>query len=505
MQQKDTRTEKSHHAVLIIFLCIAIALTVIFIYRNFFSRASAPTVRARTIVPVATGRVTTEDETSLDETIESTVFIPLAATETLLSSVTFDFDGDNLEDQVVAIRKSDSPNIFLIVAIYVQDTNNYIRGIEINTGISRVRTFSYGGMDVTGTHRNALVYQGVRDDNMSVMRIYRCNGTGNNVTFSIIGDFESDGAIFIQQGSHSNNYDVVQSTGSSFVVWVYSSDATETDRNGNTAIRQIQTEYEWSENAGRYMQKRQRVVAGSTLAAAERARILDGTVETFSRFLSGLWYRTTNESGSIRYLYFDYDLREIIFLYGDSQEVYSWQDSNLYRNGIYLTSSNSAIPDMRRRFDVTLLSGDTVQMHIIDDVRTFIREATLWDGEYRKMPTASSLYSNNKRNIHESIASTLRSGSWNFEGTDSFTFGKNSYIISSDNRSDEGAYSIFSVGNNIVIQFRSNHTTPNKLLSADAYKISFRENESQVFFSPVTLMPNGISGAPGEIIVLTKN
>lgn len=523
-QEVGEQKNRVHGLVITAFVIVACALVGVTLYRKYFTVDAKPIVRTRNVVPVSnTNRTSSgEEPTTISETTEATSFITLAPNETLLSSTTFDFDGDNSDDQIIAVRKSESPYIYLLVAMYVPSTNTYIRAAELETGIVRSRTFSYGGMDVSGTRRMALVYQGILEDNTSVMRIYHCQGNGTNTEMVLIGNFSSDGTIFLQQSDSTAAYELAQAAGNSFSVWVYSSDVNGIYEQDNSAGGQIQTEYRWSASARRFVQVNRRYVAGAILAAEERSRILDGTIDTFVRFLNGLWYKTSNEGESIRFMYFDYEAREIIFLYDDAQEVYLWEGSNLNRNGVYLTSSNAEIVTMQRRFDIALASRDTVQMHIIDDVRSLIREAAVWDGEYRKMSSSSSLTNQANKIPSEKIKIALENNSeWRVNNVDTASFSKGEFIFKFSGIENRGAYSIYTVAGDSIIQFRTfaeSANVPNNSQLFPAYKMEFgqteipakgripahtEENRDEIILTPVSLSPNGASTIEGDTIILT--
>lgn len=488
LSKKFPAKKRINDIVIAAFLVFVVILVCMLIYRNFFAKDARPIVRARTVVPSSGNVVSSEYEKNIGaaEVSEYTSFIPLSPTETLLSSITFDFDGDNLDDQIIAVRKSDSPYVFLIVAIYVQNTNSYGRITEIETGISKVRSFTYAGMDITGTHRATLVFQGIRDDNMTVMQLYNCVGIGENAKIELIGKFESDGSIFIQESERSASYELLQSSGSSFPVWVYSSD---TNRETGTQ-GQLQTEYRWNASSRRYVWNSERHIERTDLAAEERARILDGNIETFTNFLNGLWYRVANEGGALRYLYFDYDAREIIFFYDEAQEVYSWEDSNLNRNGMYLTSFNSKISNLHRRFDIVLSSGNTVEMRISDDVRSLVREASSWDGEYRKISMSSSLDLHKPSDDVADFKNKIENNSWLVDETYDIQFADYKYTLTSANAFDSGAYNIFKLGDNIVIQFRSVSGNNGTKILSDAYRVHYEDDD--VVLTPIALIATGM-------------
>ena len=297
--------------IVIAFAASAVLIAGFAVYRFFFVKAEAPTVRARTIVPVSAAEqpVHGEASTERDAAAQTTSIITLAPTETMLSTLSFDFDGDMFDDQIVAVRKADSQHIFLIVGLYVPERHTYVRRAEIDTGISRSRTLSYVSLDVVGDHSMTLVYQGIRDDARSIMRFYRWTQHAGTATLSLIGDFESDGALFIQRADRSTSYELLRDTGESYAVWVYSSEPTD----AGASSAQIQTQYNWNARTERYEQTQQVRIGGSALVQRERARIQDGTVETFAAFLDGLWYKTVDESSSLRHLYFEFAAHEIVF------------------------------------------------------------------------------------------------------------------------------------------------------------------------------------------------
>ena len=376
-------------------------------------------------------------------------FMPLKPDETLLSSMGIDLDGDNLDDEILVVRKAGNPYLYLIIGLYNAQTTLYDRVSELKTEITQFKSFSYNGMDVTGDHRTALVYQGFTDDGHAVLQMYFCSRRG----LTKIGDFKSDGTIFIQQYNRTETYELSQSSGRSFPVWTYSSDT----REGAGSLSQVQTEYEWNDAQQRYVQSRQIFVAGKSVAAAELAKIQDGTVETFANYLNGLWYKTDNEGDEIRYIFLDYKNSEVIFLEGDSQEVYNWQNSNLYRNGIYLSTVNASIENLRRRFDISLTGLDEMRVHVYDDVRMRIGADALWNGNYKKMKGASEFPANeidtsNLDDLRERLEEIQQ---WSAPDGALISFKNGSYTVTSETLNESGVYYVSQVADDLVIQFNS--------------------------------------------------
>ena len=68
---------------------------------------------------------------------------------------------------------NEAADVFTIIpGLFHPESADYERLGDIPTTISKIRTFSLSGMDLTGDHQNALIYQGVADDENYVMQKY---------------------------------------------------------------------------------------------------------------------------------------------------------------------------------------------------------------------------------------------------------------------------------------------------------------------------------------------
>ena len=519
LQKRGAATRKINKIIPIVFIVVA-AVIVVFLVVRLFSKANGQHVlpRARVVTPTSgsdTGNQSVSDGVEASgETLTS--FISLAPSETLISVLSIDMNSDRFEDQVIAVRRENVPHLVIVVGMYEPDSNTYVRVAEITTGISRVRTFSFTGIDMTGEHRNDLVYQGVKDDGTSVMAIYTIRRVSANFELVKIGEFESDGTIFIQQDDRSLSYELSQTRGASFPVWVYSS-AQDESGGENASLSQIQTEYRWNETEQQYVETRQIRVTGSRIAAQELARIQDGTVDTFAGFLHGLWYKTANTQDGIRYIFFDYTQKEVIFLYNDTEEVYSWEDSNLRRSGIYISTTNESITNMQRRCDISLLGIDEVNLRVIDDVRMIIKESKLWDGRYRKMTVQSAYSGEQTRSVHSDYVAQLVNGpAWMTDNGFRMTFSDSSYTLSSNAMYDSGTFLTGVVGNSAIIQFRSSSRSA---ILSEVYQMSFNTvtvpatsrhpaevqiDYNTLYLEPVRLSPDAVYAAEGRALTLTR-
>ena len=450
----------------ILFVLAAVLIAgVFFISKKVLAKEDKSSTRARIVTPKSSSAANSENETSPSsfESEKYETFVPLYSGETLISTLTIDINNDGYDDEVIIVRKASSPNLWIVAALIDSESGLYERLPPIETQFTRTRTFSYMGMDVTGEHKNALIYQGLADNGNYIMAIYLCAEENGKNYLRNIGDFACDGTVFIQQTERSESYALAMSKGESFSVWVYKSDTPAEGKDSDkekTAVaqNQIQQEYKWNPSAQKYELAREINVTAGRLAATELSRIQDGTVETFAAFLEGLWYKTSNSDGNIRYMYFNYDDNEIIQLYKDIQEVYEWEDSKLRHNGIYLTAVNADIMNLHRRFDIALVNTDEVKITLRDDINLIISENTQWDGNYKKMSLQDTFGDFTPVTSDSSYSKELQKGdAWTTADTTvSLTFDEFTYSLVNGGLTETGVYSIVKIGSYNVIQFRSN-------------------------------------------------
>ena len=365
-----------------------------------------------------------------------------------------------------------------------------------------MRTFACTSLDVLGNHKNSLVYQGITDSGKVVLKIFEggYNAKGEFL-LHLIGDFEADGTIFIQQTPRTESYELSQTRGATFPVWVYTSE----QKNGETdssQLDQIQTMYDWNEIERKYTVVRTLRVAGNRVAQRELARIQDGTVSTFGNFLDGLWYKTENSGKSIRYISFDYPNSEIIFEYEDSEEVYSWLNSTLRRNGIYFSAVNKSIENLQRRFDISLVSTDEIKIKLQDDVRMLINESTLWDGNYKKFTSRGVSEPPPSKEL-ECINRLIKQESWETSDHTVVKFTDSTYSATNKNSYDYGRFTTNNVSDVVLLQFRSVHEVP---FFGHSYLPCFASEKDRdtVLLQSVVLSPEGFYKEVTPPLVLKK-
>ena len=485
----------------VIFILVAAGLALLFFSRNLFVKDKSIS-RAKVVVPIIGNPENQNKDNDYSDGLEHTSFIQLSNGETLVGTLEMDIDGDGADDQINMVKTSSSPYIVLIVGLYNPKSGTYTRSNYLATQITQMKTFACTSLDVIGNHKNCLVYQGVTDSGNVVLKIYEGSRDKNGeFLLKPIGDFEADGTIFIQQTPRSESYELSQSSGASFPVWVYTSEQKNISSD-TSQLDQIQTMYEWNAEEHAYVAAKTLRVSGNRVAAKELARIQDGTVATFGKFLEGLWYKTENTGSNIRYISFDYANSEIIFEYEDSEEVYSWLKSTLRRNGIYFSAVNKSIENLQRRFDISLVSTDEIKIKLQDDVRMLINESTQWDGNYKKF-TAKESVKNLPTPQTECISRLVEQQNWETPEHTILKFSESNYVATGKTSYDSGRFTTNEITGSTLIQFRSVHETP---FFKGSYLPSFQSEKDRdtILLSMVAISPEGFYKEQNAPIVLKK-
>ena len=510
-------------SITLIFVIIAILLGAGFLAsKKFITKNEKTAVRAKIVTPKGSQASDTEtdpDRVNSDFNSENfDTFITLRNNETLINTITIDFNNDGYDDEVITVRKTGSENFTIVPGLFNPETADYDRLEDIPTTISKIRTFSLSGMDIIGDHCNSLIYQGVADDENYVMQIFLWEPDEDKILK--IGDFVSDGTIFIQQTERSDSYQLSLSKGESFSVWVYESEKI-VDENGNIVAgqNQIQKEYKWNAGSKKYELANEIKVTAGKLAANELSRIQDGTVETFAAFLDGLWYKTSNEDNVIRYIYYNYENREIILLQSDVQEVYEWEDSKLRHNGIYLYTVNSDITNLQRRFDLLLISVDEIKITLYDSIGLIIKESSEWDGLYKKMSLQSSFEETDEEEKNRYLVELEGDSVWTTaDGLNTFFMNDSRYVFIFDDIQEEGLYSMMEIGSYNVLALRATsfNTVLNQFYALEFGTKTITETVKKktvektvtdydtITFTPVKITPTDCFATDGKVYTFTR-
>lgn len=303
----------------------------------------------------------------------------------LVSVITQDFDGDPQDEQIVAYRsasENDGP-IHVAYVDFDEVSGGYRRLWTAATAATKPRTLGLYAKDLVGDRSVCVVVTGLNDageQTLTVFRMARPSPVPPR-TFEKIAELRVDGSIVIQERERSQAYQLGLASDRSFVISTYGR-----DYESANIMDQIEVNYTFDAVGGRYERSGTARIPGTQMEQRRVRDILDGTPGRFESFLEGLWYYAGPDTapGEKRYLYFDPQKREIIFYFEDTQEVFTWQNSNATRYGIYISSQNISVTTLRRLIDIELESVDGIRMKMFEDVRLKIGVTGRWDGSYRK-------------------------------------------------------------------------------------------------------------------------
>lgn len=384
--------------------------------------------------------------------------IALNEDEQMVSILTQDLYGDQMDEQLIALRDPNQPDsqVFLVLIEYDEYTNGYHRMDTVASGVYRPRSFSMFTRDLVGDRSVCVIINGMNaigEQVMSVFRLRRSIQAGSGWIAST-GDLQrilfltNDGSIAIQEKERSQAYIQGYSRDDAFKISTYSRDTESTN-----ILDQIETIYEWNEKSQRYERSATARIAGAQIEQKMLNEVLDGTAKKFEQFLAGMWTHS-NQGGNTHKLapdslYFDPARYEIIFQRGGNQEIYTWNNAIPMRYGLYMTSRNMSIPTLRRLLNIELQSMDTIRVRVREDVRIKLGYGGQWDAIYQKSSLSESASSPEGSTDSIQLSGIYRSGSIQLELHDNkqYRYQEGSLIL-------EGVYTRFVMGDDIIVEFR---------------------------------------------------
>lgn len=491
--------------IIILFALIALSLSGFYLYQRFSVEEEEKTQYSKVIVPNSQSQVKDIEMEEIYDFSENTIitYLPLNSDETLLHTYSVALGGghvggDAVDDQICVVKRAGKENLILLIGLYNNVTASYTRAGEIETPISQFDTFSISCLDVVGQHQNSIVITGLSDEKKTVMQVYLPTINRQTMTLEKIADLSTDGNLFIQESSRSDAYALNQANGESFPIIENCPDPNA----GSNSMDQLQITYRWNNQSRIYERTGIQKIPGRTINAQELSKILDGTVETFSKFLDGLWYKSSDNSNEMRYIFFDIENNEIVCFVNESQEVYSINTSWMRRTGITMTTENKSMPALSRSFAVTLVSTDEIKIKATDDLKMTIGEETLWDGNYKKQENKNI---EEEKEIEKKYTEILKTSlnDWMLPDSSFISVDKNQWLHESGDVVTKGVFTEVQEFGQTLLEFRANDS---KGILSGYYFVESHEILEDVEilkFQPVTIAVSGINNA-GEILTLQR-
>ncbi|MDR2478683.1 MAG: pallilysin-related adhesin [Treponema sp.] len=380
--------------------------------------------------------------------------------EIIVSVLNYDFEGDSMEEQIVAYRnlpETESP-VYITCIEYDAKSRAYRRMWSAPTAASRPGTISLYTQDLIGDRNACILLTGMNGQGEHTMTIFRrMTGAvpGQSPSASgpaaKIAELRTDGSITVQETERSLAYQQGITNGRPYIIAAYGYDP----GSGNI-LDQTEITYVFNHASGRYEQSRITRIPGSQIEQRRLQELLSGESGVFENFINDLWYHVSPQ-GTLdkdQYIYFDPVNREVIFFGDETQQVFNWLNSSPTRYGLYISSQNISVTTLRRSLDIELESLESIRLRVHEDVRLKVIVSASWDGSYRRAGSAPRKEGQMERNIKPAIAAVYDSALGRLR------FGKNGfYELSSGGAVKKGRYVFFQVSGQDLIELRPDAVT----------------------------------------------
>ncbi|MDR1412051.1 MAG: pallilysin-related adhesin [Spirochaetaceae bacterium] len=493
--------KKAARPVIILVFFLTFSLIAVLVYRpEIFFRAPKPAEQRQSRVVIPRFETAGQGEEKSEER-ELAAFedsmnakIALNAGELLVTVLTQDFNGDLVDEQIIAYRNLSEPEnrIYLCYVVFDRQINGYRRIWDIPTVVTRPGTISLYTQDITGDRGVCLILTGMNSGEARTMTIFKQNpGNDEEIPFDKIAEIEIDGSIQIQETDRTQAYRMGLTTGKSFTIAAYGRDP-----ESDNILDQIEVIYSYNPGTNRFEESRLTRIPGSQIEQRRVRELLSGGSREFENFISGLWYYVSPQGtlDTRQYIYFDPKNRELIFYSDEVQQVFTWQNSSATRYGIYISSQNISVTTLRRSVDIELESLNSIRVKIFEDVRLKIGVSDSWQGSYRKAeprrgedgrrPFSIIAADSSGEGEPGPLVSYLDAA---YDGPiGKLVFLKSGeYELRSGNVSSRGNYAFFTLDNRIVLELRPGTITG---VSRETYLVEPGSGESPAPWKALTLV-----------------
>jgi len=424
---------------------------------------------------------------------QMTLRIPLEEGEILAALLNYDFNGNLREGQIVAYRnllETESP-IYLTYIEYNETLREYKRVWTAPTAATRPGTLSVYTQDLIGDRGVCVLLSGMNTLGQHTLTIFRKippgeTGVGENAPFSKIAEIRIDGAITVREVERSQAYQMGMARGQSYSIAAYGRDF-----ESSNMLDQVELTYSFNDENGIYVQSRITRIPGAQIEQA-KVRELLGNAKAFEAFVSGLWYYVSPQGtmNNRQYIYFDPPNKEIIFYEDETQQVFTWQNSNATRYGLYIRSQNISVSTLRRSVNIELESLESIRVKVDEDIHIKIGVVALWDGSYRKAGTPNHSYQAPlQKTAHLNAVYDGPMGRLSF-------FADGNYELSSGGTARQGKYAFFYLDDRELLELRGSESRTAGIDanpgSRDVYLVETIAGEEKSEQAPLELFPRKI-------------
>ena len=435
-------------------LCIIMIPCIIslLVYQRRNDETRGDTQNAQTIIPVEQSAYSGIERESEDDNAEKVEpFITLAGDETAIKLITVDINNDDMADRLVAVKKISDPYVALVLFLYDDETQSFIRTEEIRTTISQPNTLTLYVLPVQNFTAPVILYYGINTENLQVFAMHSVEiRHKKQIAVHTITQLRADGQILFTKNDNRQNSGL-----SAYSIKTY-----HTDTQYPNTLNQIEKIYTWNEKSAAFTQSGEEKIPGKAVETAFLKKIQNGSTGVFKEFLAGLWYQPFSNEQQHRSIFFNIAESELIFSINNIEEIFTVQSITSRKYGMYFTTKNAAITSIHRRVDIELISVDEIRVRVIEDVaRLKIGASSNWDGVYRKIHTTIAPSSDSVNTA--AIKEQLYADGKKWIGTDGseLSFSDNGYTLIraetavSDNP-ETGWYALMTVKQQCILQLK---------------------------------------------------
>ncbi len=489
------------------FLIAATLLAFALVSCGYSDTEAARPYRQEVIPEAGEGIVLARSETAgLSIQTEDEVIPPrvdLADDFVFISAADHNLDLDDIDEQIVVVKRRDDPSDVVRILISDFDTlrNTYRVSWEGETRAQNVRTFAVYTADLVGDHVQEIVSFGTDEEGRQTLDVFRRQQTtgGSGLSYREVFSAVSDGSIEIDERPRSDSYRTLQTSGESFPIQVYRRNvATE------VPLDMVRSTWYWRAQEGRYVVDHTETIPAMEIQEAQLRELYNAEADQVEEFLRGPWFRSTGDEmdEGFELAFFDPELREVVLFRNDTQERFEWLNSykTLYQGGpgLWMNLRNEVLPTVRRQLSITVQGLDELQLSV--------EGAEYWNGTYRRM--TAGIRSGIVRRYTIPSPSFELVGVYRNENDQEIVFDQPFFQFRSTDQSWSGGYNLIYLGEPVLELnvLRSDEVGPFRT----AYTIDYREQSSDeqivrtLRLAPVELTVDGPREIPGDPIVLEQ-
>lgn len=453
------------------------------------------------IKPVYNEKLTLEEsgESSINANhINYSPKVTLNQEDFIIDIIDTNLDLDSHDEQILIVKNSSNNNslVRILVADFDDVLNSYSVSWEGLTGSDNIRSLSISLKDITGDHNLEIVCSGTDLDGKETLNIFRRTPSqgGIIIHYTEILNLKVDGNIEIKEEKRTQSYQTGISDGISFPVIVTTSDIT-----SNNILDLIEETYFWINHEAAYKLISKEKIAGIEIENSKLRDLYRNGRDYFSSFLNGPWMLSSSDN-NLSYtnpiVYFNTDMKQIIFSNDDFLEIYIWESSNkTLSNTLQITCKNELVPFLDVSISVKVLDLNTISINFKDNSIRNNRnsENEVWKGNYFKLNTdvQKDLIAE-FRSVSKESQVPLLSGYYKSDTGDEIRFNSPRFTLKSGGTLHTGGFYLFNNGLKIAeFKMLDKNNIVEKTLT---YKYDyFEENNDIEIIRTIILIPGTLT------------